>query len=70
MKLQLSQPIMAPPSPPVILTNILLLPLQAATVSTAGTPLRRLEKVTPGGLVLGLGPKERTESQGLSDLDL
>lgn len=53
-----------------IIGAVVVLPLQAATVSTAGTPLRRLEKVTPGGLVLGLGPKERTESQGLSDLDL
>lgn len=48
VKLELGQPIMAPPSPPVILPNVLLLLLQAATVSTAVTPLRRLEKVTPG----------------------
>lgn len=34
-----------------------MLQLKAATVSTAVTPLRRLEKVTPGGLVLNLRPK-------------
>lgn len=48
VKLQLSQPIMAPPSPPDILPNVLLLLLQAATMSTGLTCLWRLEKVTPG----------------------
>lgn len=37
VKLQLSQPIIAPPDPPVSLLNILFLLLQAATVPKALT---------------------------------
>lgn len=70
VKLELSQPIIAPPAPPVILLNVLFLLLQAATVSTALTFLWRLEKVTPVGLLLDMKPKGEDWVPGSLDLDL